>query len=488
MEKTFKVSLYIRVSTDKQLEGDSLEEQESELKKFCGYKNYLIHKIHIERGQSAKDTKRPEYQLLVQDIKNKKINAVVVKKLDRLSRSLLDFEEFMKTAQENNVEFISLRENFDTTNAIGKAMLRVALVFAQLEREQTAERISDVMSYRASQGLYNGGLPPYGYDVINKELVPHRKEKKTIELIFYKFIDLKSTTLIEKELNSTGIQYRNGLWDKRTIQKILQNPVYIGKTRWNNKLFDGIHQPLIKKDIFDEVQNIFQKNRYISKGYKIPGWLKGILYCSDCGSPMSPNYTKKKNNKKYYYYRCLSTLNSITNKNCKNKYQNMEIIDKKVLAEIVSYADEKMLKNIKSNIAARNAVIVKKVNSLETENKEQEQKLSLVKAKKDKYLDSLISHDFKNQEREAINNRIEEFALEEKRIQGNIYRLLYELNQCKEDIISIDEFKEEIISLKLNQKNMSTKQLEEWLRKNVRKVIYTDDSIKIEFKILANGN
>jgi len=178
-EKTFIVNLYIRVSTDRQAkEGDSLEEQESELRKFCDYRNYQIHKVFIERGKSGGNTNRPEYQKLVKDIENGKINAVVVKKLDRLSRSLLDFEQLMTKLQEKEVEFISLRENFDTTTVMGKAMLRVALVFAQLEREQTAERIKDVFAWRAEQGFYNGGTRPFGYDSVSSELCHTNKNEK----------------------------------------------------------------------------------------------------------------------------------------------------------------------------------------------------------------------------------------------------------------------------------------------------------------------
>ena len=192
MPNPFKVSLYIRVSTDKQAnEGDSLDEQERELKRFCEFKGYLIHRTHIEPGRSAKDTKRPEYQKLMADIEAEKINAVVVKKLDRLSRSLLDFEGFMTLAQRHKVEFVSLKENFDTTNAMGTAMLRVALVFAQLEREQTSERIRDVLAYRAEQGMNNGGLRPYGYASVSKELVPDTRESKTVQLIYEKFLEIK---------------------------------------------------------------------------------------------------------------------------------------------------------------------------------------------------------------------------------------------------------------------------------------------------------
>ena len=143
---TYLKSPYIRVSTERQAnEGDSLEEQESELKKYCDFRKFAIHQTYIERGKSGGNTNWPEYQKLMKDIAQKKINAVVVKKLDRLSRSLLDFEDLMRMMNENDVEFISIKENFDTTTAMGKAMLRVALVFAQLEREQTSERLGGVL-------------------------------------------------------------------------------------------------------------------------------------------------------------------------------------------------------------------------------------------------------------------------------------------------------------------------------------------------------
>lgn len=221
LDAPFKVSLYLRVSTDRQAkEGDSLDEQESELRKFCDYRGFHIHKTFIESGKSGGNTNRPEYQKLLADIESKKINAVVVKKLDRLSRSLLDFEQLMTRLQANEVEFISLRENFDTTTAMGKAMLRVALVFAQLEREQTAERIKDVFAYRAEQGLYNGGVRPFGYDSISSELVPHKQERKVIEFIFKLFLELKSTTLVAHECTLMGFKRRSGiLWDSERFIK-----------------------------------------------------------------------------------------------------------------------------------------------------------------------------------------------------------------------------------------------------------------------------
>ena len=308
---TLAVGLYIRVSTDRQAkEGDSLEEQESELKKFCEYRNFQIHKIYVERGKSGGNTNRPEYQKLVADLEAKKIQAIVVKKLDRLSRSLLDFEQLMTRLQANESEFISLRENFDTTTAMGKAMLRIALIFAQLEREQTAERIKDVFSWRAEQGLYNGGTRPFGYDSLSSELIPHKQEKKIVQFIFNTFLDKKSTTAVARDCNVAGFLNRRGAaWDKRQIHKILIHPVYAGKIRWNGLLSEGIHQPLVTPSVYDQVQDIFKDRLYQRAGNTIKSLLKGVLICGHCNGPMTPNYTKKKNKKLYYYYRCVQSLN-----------------------------------------------------------------------------------------------------------------------------------------------------------------------------------
>ncbi len=266
-EEKFMVDLYIRVSTDRQAkEGDSLEEQESELRKFCEYRHFQIHKVFVERGKSGGNTNRPEYQKLVKDIEAKKINAVVVKKLDRLSRSLMDFEQLMIKLQAQDVGFISLRENFDTTMAMGKAMLRVALVFAQLEREQTAERIKDVFAWRAEQGLYNGGTRPFGYDSVSSELIPHKQEKQAIQFMFKTFLETKSTTIVAKECNAAGHRNRaSSLWDKRQVHKLLNHPVYAGKIRWNGIISQGVHQPLVTEETFQKAQVIFQERTYEPK-------------------------------------------------------------------------------------------------------------------------------------------------------------------------------------------------------------------------------
>ncbi len=143
MEKFKKCGLYIRVSTERQAaEGESLDEQEERLREFCRVRNWKVVKVYREEGRSAKDTNRPAFKELLRDIESGLIDTLIVKKLDRLSRSIVDFEKIYNFLQNHHVDLVSLHENFDTTTAIGRAVVRIVMVFAQLEREQTAEKPS----------------------------------------------------------------------------------------------------------------------------------------------------------------------------------------------------------------------------------------------------------------------------------------------------------------------------------------------------------
>ena len=172
-----RCAIYTRVSTDMQaLEGESLDEQEQRLKNYCNMRELKVQKVYREEGKSGKNLERPQFTELIKDIVKGKIDTVVIKKIDRLSRSIIDFEKTYMFFEERGITLISLQDNFDSSTAIGRAITRVVLVFAQLEREQTAERVSDVMQYRASKGMWNGGCVPYGYMSKDKKLVPDKKK------------------------------------------------------------------------------------------------------------------------------------------------------------------------------------------------------------------------------------------------------------------------------------------------------------------------
>ncbi len=424
---------------------------------------------------------------MVKDIKASKVQAIIVKKIDRLSRSLLDFEAFMTLLQEKDIEFISLKENFDTTSAMGKAMLRVALVFAQLEREQTSERLIDIFEYRASQGLYNGGTRPFGYTNVNKELVPYPKERQIVELIFDKFIEAKSTTQVARFLNETGYRNRSAkLWDKRQIQKILQSPVYLGKIKWKTNLYQGIHQPLVTELRYNETQAIFNKRKYLTEKSSTKALLQKLLFCGYCGSPMTPSHALNKIKIKYYYYRCTSTHSAEKGENsCKYKYVPFKQIEPRLVDLLLSLADAYHFKPVELKIDRHNQIVKTDQEAIESKLKTYELMLTNTKARKEKYLDSLIISQFMSNERELIKNKINELNLEEKQTQAEIYKHQFELNKKQEEIINKTDFKQLIISFKADYETFNHEQLKEYLCINLQEIIYYPKKLAVRFRRLS---
>ncbi len=481
------VSLYIRVSTDRQAnEGDSLEEQENELKKFCDYRRFKIHKIHVEKGKSGGNTNRPEYQRMIADVKAKKINAVVVKKIDRLSRSLLDFEAFMKLLGEQGMEFISIKENFDTTSAMGKAMLRVALVFAQLEREQTSERLRDVFSYRASQGLYNGGIRPYGYTTVNKELVPYPKEREAVEQMAKKFLDTHSSTQTAAFLNGAGFRNREGkLWDKRRVHHILQNPIYTGKVKWYDQLYQAIHQPIISDTQFEEIQRLFKNQHRRHDDQKTKAVLQGLLFCGHCHRPMTPSYSLNKFKIKYYYYRCTSTQSAEKGTStCMVKYVRLEHIEARITDIFLSLSEEAHFRPLENRILKHNQDIDHTLLAIKDRIRDTEAQLATIAKRKDKYLDSVMSNQFSKVERDAINQRLAEMELEEKQLKGRLLKEEFEVVQKESDQLSLSTLKQTFIRFKANIEDYSRLQLKEVFLTHLKKVIYRPESVDLHFKQL----
>lgn len=278
----YKCGLYSRVPTQKQadVKEGSLVPQRDRLEQFVKYKEmsteekWKIYKVYEDGGLSGKDIDRPALQEMIQDIKDGNINAVIVTKIDRVSRSVVDFSHLWKLFEKHNVQFISLAENFDSSTAIGRAMLKLTLVFAELERETIGERTRGKAQWRAEQGLWNGNIV-LGYDID-----PHRKghilvnkeEAKVIKLIFKTYLQTKSVKETARRLNEMG--YRTKSFVSRsgkkkepkkflgsTISKILQNPIFVGEIRFKGQLYEGRQEAIVNKETWDAVQKRFASVR-----------------------------------------------------------------------------------------------------------------------------------------------------------------------------------------------------------------------------------
>lgn len=316
--KALKVAIYVRVSTHWQVDKDSLQVQQRELIAYSqlvlGINDYVIFE---DAGYSAKNTDRPDFQKMMSRIRTGEFSHVLVWKIDRVSRNLLDFASMYAELQSLGVVFISKNEQFDTSTAIGEAMLKIILVFAELERNMTSERVSAVMLSRAANGQWNGGRIPYGYrhPKGSTDFFIDDVEGAVVKRIFQVYEERQSSLYIANFLNGEGILTRGGnKWSPIAVHKILTNPFYYGAYRYNIRkgqngpkrdddewiVCDDHHPPLISKERFDVIQYRLKQNkrggnqRGKTVERKNVHIFAGLLECGHCGSKMTATPGKRR--------------------------------------------------------------------------------------------------------------------------------------------------------------------------------------------------
>lgn len=348
-----RIALYPRVSTQEQaLNGHSIDEQIERMNKYCEAMGWKVYKTYTDAGYSGANTNRPALQRMIKDIEAGKIDKVLVYKLDRLSRSQLDTLYLIeKVFLANNVDFVSMNENFDTSTPFGRAMIGILAVFAQLEREQIKERMMMGKEARAKKGLYHGSnCYPIGYDYINGHLVPLEFEAIQIKMIFEMYAEGKAPLTIAEYLNNNGYTTRYGRWNDITVRKILRRKTYLGYIKYHDDWYKGEHEALISEDLFNTVQKIFDQRTEDYSYYKrregrVNSYLGGMLFCDCCGGKYSKIISNStKNGKKYRntYYKCNSRTfkkrTLVRDPNCKNKTWRMDVLDNLVFDEIKKLA------------------------------------------------------------------------------------------------------------------------------------------------------
>jgi len=307
-----KAAIYIRVSTQHQIDKDSLLVQRRELIAYSELVlNIKDYEIFEDPGFSAKNTDRPQFQAMMTRIRAGEFSHMLVWKIDRISRNLLDFSEMYRELKRYGVAFVSKNEQFDTSTAVGEAMLKIILVFAELERNMTAERVTAVMLSRANNGQWNGGKIPYGYDYSpeTKVFTPHPTEAQIVQTIYDTYEEKRSLIQVAKYLNLKGISSRKGTqWSAVTVHKILTSVFYIGDYRYNMRdeedgfktkdesewvVIENHHPAIITNPQFGRVQELLQSNSRLAKRQfktsKNVHIFSGLLVCGKCGCNMSAN-------------------------------------------------------------------------------------------------------------------------------------------------------------------------------------------------------
>ena len=272
-------AIYTRKSTEHGLdmEFNSLQNQEESCKAYIlsqAFNGWEYTKTYSDGGISGGTMERPGLQALLNDIRAGHIQVVVVYKVDRLSRSIIDFHKMMQEFDKYGCNFVSITQSFDTSNSMGKLTLNMLLSFAQFEREVSAERVRDKIAASKAKGLWMGGTPPLGYDLKDKQLIPNPQETELVKLIFSKYLELGNIQATADWMNQQG--YRSKCWqtasgDKRgghlfrhgSIQRILGNPVYIGKIAHLalKKVYPGKQKGIVPQEVFEKVQTNLGANK-----------------------------------------------------------------------------------------------------------------------------------------------------------------------------------------------------------------------------------
>ena len=274
----------------------------------------LVPDQYDDGGISGGTLERPALQRLLTDIEAGRIDVVVVYKIDRLSRSLMDFAKLVEVFDRHNVTFVSVTQSFNTTTSMGRLTLNILLSFAQFEREVTGERIRDKIAASRKKGMWMGGNPPLGYDVKDRKLVVNAHEAATVLMIFKRFLTVGSATLLSKDLLSEGVTSKRGKpINKGYLYKLLKNQVYIGKAVHKGKAYPGEHEAIISQDLWNKVRSIISESPRARANHtraQTPALLKGIIFGAD-GRAMTPVHTKKIN-KLYRYYVAAELLKGET--------------------------------------------------------------------------------------------------------------------------------------------------------------------------------
>jgi site-specific DNA recombinase len=326
-----RCAIYTRKSSEEGLEQEfnSLDAQREAGEAYIASQKaegwIVLPERYDDGGYSGGNMDRPALGRLLADIESGNVDCVVVYKVDRLSRSLMDFARIMETFETHHVSFVSVTQHFNTTHSMGRLTLNILLSFAQFEREIIGERIRDKKAAMARKGKWFGGTPVLGYDIDRSngspKLVINAIEAAKVREIFALYLKRGSLLQVVQELEKRG--WPNKAWrtragremggrpfDKCSVYNLLTNPIYAGKIRHKNELHEGEHKAIVTPDVFTEVQKMLRHNGRSGGAEvrnKYGALLRSLLYCKSCGRTMVHTFTGR-GNKRYRYYTCTSAI------------------------------------------------------------------------------------------------------------------------------------------------------------------------------------
>lgn len=320
MNKLLRCAIYTRKSSEEGLEQgfNSLDAQREACEAFIASQQHegwkLVPTFYDDGGYSGGNMDRPALKQLLQDIDQKKVNIVVVYKVDRLTRSLADFAKIVEQFDAKDISFVSVTQQFNTTSSMGRLTLNVLLSFAQFEREVTGERIRDKIAASKAKGMWMGGTPQMGYVANERTLKIDEGQASLIRHIYKRYLTLGSVRLLKQELDkqaittpkrfaSTERQFGGKPFSRGHLYKVLSNPIYIGKITHHEKTYDGQHPAIVDQTTWDATQALMRSNHQGERKRKSApsaSLLLGLVE-DDAGHRLVPSHSQKQS-KRYRYY------------------------------------------------------------------------------------------------------------------------------------------------------------------------------------------
>lgn len=314
--RRLRCAIYTRKSSEEGLdmEFNSLDAQREACEAYIASQRSegwaAIREPYDDGGVSGGTLDRPALQRLLADVEAGLIDVIVVYKIDRLSRSLMDFARLVEIFDRNQVTFVSVTQSFNTTTSMGRLTLNILLSFAQFEREVIGERIRDKFAASRKRGMWMGGYVPLGYDVRDRKLIINEAEAATVRMIFKRFVAIGSATKLAKALVAEGVRTKSGRpVDKGYIYRLLNSRVYLGEATHKGVSYPGEHAPIIDRSLWDKVHSILQTSprlRAANARARTPALLKGLIF-TESGCAMTPAFTKK-GTRQYRYYVSMDVI------------------------------------------------------------------------------------------------------------------------------------------------------------------------------------
>lgn len=496
-------ALYTRVSTDMQVEhGESMDTQKEKLLEHARHNN-LAPELYEDPGYSAKDMQRPALLRLLSDIRDKKVRSLTVNKIDRLTRNIRDLLHLMELFEEYDIVFKSLTQQIDTSTPIGRMLLRLLVEFAQMEREMTSERVGEDMRHRAKSGKWNGGVIPYGFGVVDKQLVEEPSESAIINLIFNKYVERESLRAVTHWLNTNNYRTRNSAtWATSSVRRVLTNPTYIGKACYNRRvsaksgkkmkarpksqwiIVDGLHKGIVGEETFNTAQDILKQQYKVPRRKFSEYLLSGLLRCGYCGGSMN-GYGQQRIRKSkvdhYFYYNCHNHV-SKGNSVCKGQMIVRHLIEDAVVKTIMLlWRDQDYRIKTKRALDEYNSQAENGRSPLNTESDSLRKRNGVIEGKRRILLENLENRCIDGA---TYKNRDQELLGELESNKGRIYAIESQLNSIQTNVITFEAVCEALKNFELCWDGLELPQKKDVLASIINSIAVYKDRIEIKLYFL----